>query len=93
MGYSARLPAAPLQRILTRTRLTFGLCWEELAARLGMSSRTLSRVMSARTLSPFVADRLAIRLGSHPALIWPDEWARPAGARKQTTTRRQRMSA
>jgi hypothetical protein len=30
--------------------------------------------MKARDVSWLVADRIACRLGSHPSLLWPDEW-------------------
>lgn len=83
MQLCTRLPAAPIQRALLRTRISLGLCWEEMAVRLGMSSRTLMRVMSSRTVSPYVGDHVAIRLGTHPALLWPKEWGRATTPKQQ----------
>lgn len=42
------------------------------ALRLGVTRRTIHRWRHFG-LSPWQADRMAVRLGSHPALIWP-EW-------------------
>lgn len=70
-----RLPAAPLKDQLLRTKGARSATWDELAQRVGVSSRTLMRVMAASTLSPCIADRMSIRLGLHPALIWPMEWS------------------
>ena len=76
MPYPARLPAAPLKRALRRERRMRGETWEELAARLGVSSRTLTRLLASRDIAEQVGDRLACRLGLHPALLWPREWGR-----------------
>jgi plasmid maintenance system antidote protein VapI len=67
----ARLPAAPLQRELTRQRRVLAVTWAELAARLDISERTLARLLAARDLAEPVADRMACRLGLHPVLLWP----------------------
>lgn len=74
MAVPDALPAAPLQRLLENRRQAEHRTWAELAAALGVSSRTLLRVMSAETLSEQVADRIATRLGVHPSLVWPDVW-------------------
>jgi plasmid maintenance system antidote protein VapI len=74
MGYQTRLPAAPLKRELRRVRCSYGITWKELADRLQISSRTLTRLLGARDVAEPVADRLACRLGLHPVLIWPREW-------------------
>lgn len=71
-----RLPADPLKDRLLKSKGSRGTTWDELAQRVGVSSRTLMRVMSATTVSECVADRMAIRLGLHPVLIWPAEWNR-----------------
>jgi lambda repressor-like predicted transcriptional regulator len=76
MPYPARLPSAPLKRALRRERRERGETWEQLAARLGISSRTLTRVLASRDIAEQVGDRLALRLGLHPALLWPREWGR-----------------
>ena len=69
-----RLPARPLQTALRDKKTSNGLSWNQLAIRLGVCSRTLIRVMKATDVSFVVADRMACRLGSHPALLWPKEW-------------------
>lgn len=74
MGYHTRLPAAPLKRELRRARRNYGVTWDELAVRLHVSSRTLTRLLAARDVSEHTADRMACRLGLHPVLIWPRQW-------------------
>lgn len=45
----------------------------DLARAVGVSSRTIHRW--ARNDIPFyAADRAAIALGSHPLIVWPDQW-------------------
>jgi transcriptional regulator with XRE-family HTH domain len=68
------LPAEALHRALSAVRQRYGLAWDELADRLDISFRTLLRIMSATTVTPVVADRMAVRLGLHPVILWPDEW-------------------
>ena len=70
----AGLPAEALHLALSTVRQRYGLAWDELADRLDISFRTLLRIMSARTVTPVVADRMAVRLGLHPVILWPDEW-------------------
>lgn len=74
MDLCNRLPAEPLKARLLLSKGSRKATWDELAIRVGVSSRTLMRVMAANTLSPFIADRMAIRLGLHPVLIWLSEW-------------------
>ncbi len=74
MASFERLPAEPLKRALTWAMKCHGFTWEELAERLGVTSRTLARCMQAKTIGVYSADRLAIRLGTHPVLLWPREW-------------------
>lgn len=88
MPLCSRLPAEPLKQVLRHTMRARSLCWELLAARLGVSSRTLFRVMEAKTISPYVGDHIAIRLGTHPALIWPMEWGRASAPRSTGGERR-----
>lgn len=76
----ARLPAGPLVRELRRARRIHRVTWAELAERLGVSERTLMRVLAARDIAEPVADRLACRLGLHPALLWPRHWFLDRGA-------------
>lgn len=72
------LPAEALHLALSRARQRYGLAWDELAERLDVSFRTLLRIMSAKRVSLADADRMAVRLGLHPVMLWPDEWV--AGA-------------
>lgn len=73
MDFCSRMPAEPIQRLLRQVKRTRG-SWEEVAQSLGVSSRTLLRIMQADDLSIAVADALAFRVGLHPANIWPTEW-------------------
>lgn len=74
MGYSTRLPAAPLKRELHRAQRIHRVTWGELAERLRVSPRTLARLLTASDVCEPTADRMACRLGLHPTLIWPREW-------------------
>ncbi|MFN0090128.1 MAG: MerR family transcriptional regulator [Acidimicrobiales bacterium] len=47
-----------------------------LADRLGVTARTVHR-WRAEGLSDLQADRAAIAVGLHPALVWPDWCTRP----------------
>jgi hypothetical protein len=68
------LPAEALQRALSQARQLYRLGWDELADRLDISFGALLRLMSAKVVSPLVADKMAVRLGLHPVMLWPDEW-------------------
>lgn len=70
-----QLPAAPIQKRLDATRRSLSLTWDEFADYLGVSKRTLLRTMASSTLGIIVADRISIRLGLHPAVVWPLEWS------------------
>jgi cyanate lyase len=74
MDLCSRLPANPLQRAIVQKKLSRDLSWEELGRQLGVTERTLQRIMSYRTIGVFAADHMAIRLGLHPTAIWPKEW-------------------
>ena len=78
----ARLPAAPLRRVLLRLRDNECLSWDELAERAGLSSRHLFRLLAAVTVSELVADRVSCRIGLHPALLWPNDWFREEHPRR-----------
>lgn len=82
----ARLPAGPLQRELRLRRGSLGMTWTELAVWLGISERTLSRLLHARDLAEPVADRMACRLGLHPVLLWPHLWLRDTTSRDRTAS-------
>lgn len=82
----ARLPAAPLKRELRRQRRLHAATWDELAERLNVSSRTLTRILRARDLAEPTADRMACRLGLHPALLWPKQWLRPKTRRSRVAS-------
>lgn len=74
-----RLPLEPLWRYVQRRhrqvdrgqRETFGAV--DIAAEVGVHSRTVKRWRHTG-LTWDHADKAAIRLGSHPALIWGNEW-------------------
>lgn len=89
MGYQTRLPAAPLKRELCRARRLYGVTWDELADRLRISSRTLTRLLTARDIAEPTADRIACRLGLHPLLIWPRQWQRLAHAQNGDPSRKE----
>lgn len=80
----SRLPAAPLKRVLLRLRASESLTWDQLADRVGVSSRHLFRLLAASSLSERVADRISCRLGLHPALLWPAEWLRTEPAAEES---------
>lgn len=82
MPVRARLPAEPLKRELHRQRRIQRITWEQLAIQLGVSSRTISRLLRARDVAEPVADRMACRLGLHPILLWPRDWNVDARARR-----------
>ena len=48
---------------------------ELLAQRLNVDIRTVQRWANGMTLYEARADRYAIELGSHPAYLWPTQWA------------------
>lgn len=72
MPLAPHLPAAPIKRLIVRKKGR--MPWGEFARKLGISSRTLQRVMAMKTIGLYAADHMAIRLGTHPALVWPDWW-------------------
>lgn len=81
MAFTTRLSTAPLQNMIARKKSILGVSWEELGSHLGISSRTLLRVMESESIGIYCADHMAIRLGSHPVLLWPREWSgAPASA-------------
>ncbi len=45
-----------------------------LARQLGVTRRTVNRWRSAGRVPARQADTAAVRLGHHPAEIWPTEW-------------------
>lgn len=48
----------------------------EVASLLGVAARTITRWRRGSQISEPVADRAAISLGLHPALIWSDWFAK-----------------
>ncbi|MGH2705893.1 MAG: hypothetical protein ACRDJ4_12610 [Actinomycetota bacterium] len=83
MDLSPRLPTAPLQRAIVLKKRSLGMSWEELGDYLAVTPRTLHRVMSCRWIGFFAADHMAIRLGLHPALLWPSAWSEEAAEGSQ----------
>ena len=47
---------------------------EALALQLGVTRRTVNRWRSTGRVPADQADTAAVRLGHHPAEIWPTEW-------------------
>jgi hypothetical protein len=48
---------------------------DNLAAALGVNRRSLQRYRTgAQQLRPHDADAIAVRLGLHPANLWPEWW-------------------
>lgn len=74
MRLAAHVSAAPLQRLIVRMKDGLGISWDEFGQRVGVTPRTLQRVLASRTIGIYAADHMAVRLGSHPILLWPDEW-------------------
>ena len=64
MTDAGRWPWAPLEEALG------GRTWRASAAALGVHDRQISRWRSYG-LTDDQADRCAIAIGSHPALVWP----------------------
>lgn len=68
-----RFPVTPIRELLGR-RHARGESWEAIARRLGVCERSLFRLLSAKEIGQAAADEWALRLGLHPALLWPDRW-------------------
>lgn len=86
MELCSRVPAAPLKRAIVRKKRSLGMSWEELGHYLGVTERTLQRLMAYGSIGVYSADHMAIRLGLHPTLLWPREWT--ALATRVSTKRR-----
>lgn len=66
---SARLDPAPILALVA------GRSDREISDRIGVSRRTVWRWRQGVTLVyPATADRVAVRLGLHPANVWGDDW-------------------
>ncbi|MGI8426059.1 MAG: hypothetical protein ACR2M4_05575 [Actinomycetota bacterium] len=74
MSRSRTVAARPVRELLRRRKLESGLSWPEFAMTLGICTRTLERVNVNPDVAIKTADRLAIRLGTHPILLWGDDW-------------------
>ena len=70
---SARKRVLPIQPLLDLTEL---LGPTEIASLCGVSPRAVHRWRSGQTTTIAVhdADRIAIRLGTHPAHLWGEQW-------------------
>lgn len=90
MELRTRLPAEPLQEAISHQKQLLDLTWEELGCRLGVTERTLQRVMAYKWIGPYAADHMAIRLGLHPSNLWPKEWGAPARGRGSKTRKGQK---
>ena len=68
-----RLPYAGLVRWVAARYNLEHTGYRTIARTIGMSTNTM--LMWDKTGVPvWTADRLAVKLGAHPADIWPDEW-------------------
>lgn len=90
MELCPRLPAEPLKQAILRKKQMLDLSWEELGRRLGVTERTLQRVMSDEWIGVYAADHMALRLGLHASNLWPNEWgaAEPPGQRRNRKARK-----
>lgn len=84
------LPADPLKQAIVRKKQLLDLTWEELGCRLGVTERTLQRVMTYEWVGVYAADHMAFRLGLHPAILWPKEWGARATEQGRKQTRKGR---
>lgn len=64
----ARLPLAPLFEAARTT------CQAELARCIGVNRRVLARWVVRGSVPAARADSCAVRLGFHPANLWPEWW-------------------
>lgn len=76
-----RLPITPLVEVLEARRrvevpeLVAGACSaQSMCRRAGVHTRSFYQWRRVGHLPAAVADRLAIALGLHPVLLWPEEW-------------------
>lgn len=67
-AFTLRFPLEPL------TRATQTTTRRQLAQVVGVTPRTIHR-WAAAGIPLYAADRAAIAAGTHPLLIWPDDWA------------------
>lgn len=88
MDLCSRLPARPLQRVVDLKRRSLGMSLEEMGLHLGVTGRTLHRLMACRWIGVYAADHLACSLGLHPANLWPKEWGAAATGRSRNGSRR-----
>jgi lambda repressor-like predicted transcriptional regulator len=72
----ARFPAAPVQTAIRSFAQRHALSLEGVAIAIALDSALLGRVMERRWLPWPLADTLAIALGTHPSLLWPDWFGR-----------------
>lgn len=68
-----RLPAAPLKDEIRR-KIGRGQSVEQIATRIGICPRTIDHLLADQWVSDLRADRMALALGLHPAILWPTEW-------------------
>lgn len=74
-----RRPSAPRWPLSALVRLVGPMSQRDLARRAGIHERQIARWFAAGSVPDQSADRLAIALGWHPVLIWP-EWAEEVAA-------------
>ena len=73
--HSARLPFEPLERAVVAGHDVPGECTTGHVARRLHTSREVVYKWRRRGLTITTADRLAVHLGLHPAIVWPTEWS------------------
>lgn len=62
----------------------------QMAQALGVSRTAIRRFLKPNAMVNWVvADKIAIRIGSHPAYIWGDLWLEELSPLQETTPRRQ----
>lgn len=69
------LPIGPLRASLQALARRY--TEREIAVRIGVEKRQVERWLGSSpppVVRAAVADRVVLRLGLHPALLWPDEW-------------------
>lgn len=70
----AVLPIGPLVDEVERRRRASGASWTALCRSAGVCRRSMARWLARGDLPAAAADRLAVALGLHPVMLWPNEW-------------------
>lgn len=73
--------ALPIEPLLRTLRLDGADTVLEISERFGLHRHRLTRDIADGRISVTAADRIAIRIGLHPILIWGDQWLDPVAYR------------